>query len=204
MTTKSFEPKPLVPHPPDTRTWRAVKRGATWGSLAGLIAGHLLMRQGSFETPVGLIYGGNVLLILGVPIGIGAGLGAAIGWLSTQRVEGDDDRLELFAVEEDEDKIELGVDERVPNGAAGAFMLAGERPIFLAEDGSCYVDFGTGVKKFSTASAFRTAYDDHSTWVDVLDEEQIKTCRARLCAPSAASGAHALGGDGDAPGKASV
>ena len=181
MPEKPVRPKPLTPRPPATRAWRAVERGATWGSLAGLIIGHLYVSANSIDTPFGPIYGYNLFAALGIPTALGAAIGAAIGWLSVQQ-EGDE--LTPFGEpdpDSDDEPIELGSDERAPAGAAGMFFTEDGRAIFLAEDGSCYVDFGSGVKKFSSALAFRRAYADQAPWTEVTDPKQIEAYKAILC-----------------------
>jgi|SRR5579859_769890 len=185
MPKKPVRPNPLKPQPPNTRTWRAVKKGATWGSLAGLIIGQLFVSANSIETPFGPIYGDNLFAALGIPTGLGAVIGAAFGWLSGQQVS--DERAPYGGIDpdtaaaDDDEPIELGSDERAAPGAAGTFFTENERAIFLAENGSCYVDFGIGVKKFSSALAFRRAYDDQSAWTEVTDPEQIAAYKAILC-----------------------
>lgn len=187
MPEKLVRPNPLEPHPPNTRAWRAVKKAATSGSLAGLIIGQLFVSANSIETPFGSLYGGNLFAALGIPTGLGAVIGAAIGWLSGQQAS--DERAPYggidphAAADGDDEPIELGSDELAPAAAAGTFFTANGRGIFLAENGSCYVDFGTGVKKFSSASAFRRAYDGQSAWTEVTDPEQIAAYKAILCRP---------------------
>lgn len=183
MPEKLVRPNPLEPHPPNTRMWRAVERGGTWGALAGLIVGHFYISANSIETPFGPIYGDNVFAALGVPSGIGALIGAALGWLSVQQAS--DEPAPYRGPDpddgDDDERIELGSDERAPAGAAGMFFTEDGRAIFLAEDGSCYVDFGSGVKKFSSALAFRRAYDVRSAWTEVTDAKQIEAYKAILC-----------------------
>lgn len=182
MPEKPVRPNPLEPHPPNTRMWRAVKKGATWGSLAGLIIGQLIVSANSIETPFGSIYGDNLFAALGIPTALGAVIGAAFGWLSVQPASDEPGPYGGPEPDGDDDEpIELGADERAPAGAAGTFFTENGRAIFLAENGSCYVDFGSGVKKFSSALAFRRAYDDQSAWTEVTDPEQIKAYKAILC-----------------------
>src|SRR5690242_16673775 len=114
MPEKPVRPKPLTPRPPARRTWRAVERGATWGSLAGLIIGQLYVSANSIDTPFGPIYGHNMFAAFGIPTALGAAIGAAVGWLSVQQ-EGDE--LAPFGepdAEDDDEQIELGSDERAP------------------------------------------------------------------------------------------
>lgn len=162
-----------------------MKRGATWGSLAGLIIGQLYVSAHSIETPFGSIYGDNLFAALGIPTVLGAVIGAAFGWLSAQQAS--DERPPYggidsdAAADDDDEPIELGSDELAPAGTAGTFFTDNGRAIFLAENGSCYVDFGSGVKRFSSALAFRRAYGDQTSWTEVTDPEQIKAYKAILC-----------------------
>lgn len=181
MPGKLVRPNPLEPHPPNTRAWRAVERGATWGSLAGLIIGHLYVSANSIDTPFGPIYGHDMFAALEIPTALGAAIGAAVGWLSVQQAGDERAPYDVPDPDGDDEPIELGSDERAPAGAAGIFFTEDERAIFLAEDGSCYVDFGIGVKKFSSALAFRRAYDVRSAWTEVTDPKQIEAYKAILC-----------------------
>ena len=88
----AMQPDAPNPDPPDTPTWRAVKKGAKWGSVAGLIAAQWLIGSNSVETPFGSIYTGNMFAVFAVCIGFGSGLGAGIGWLSIQQIGDEDDR----------------------------------------------------------------------------------------------------------------
>lgn len=76
------------PDPPDTPTWRAVKKGAKWGSVAGFIVANLIISSRSIDTPFGPIYGENMFPVFAIWIGLGTALGAGIGWAS---VQGSDD-----------------------------------------------------------------------------------------------------------------
>jgi hypothetical protein len=78
------------PDQPDTPTWRSVKRGAKWGSLAGFVVSHLIIAANSIDTPFGSIYGGNMGALFAVCIGVGAALGAGAGWLNAQDIADDD------------------------------------------------------------------------------------------------------------------
>ena len=126
----------MEPHPPNTRAWRAVERGATWGTLAGLIIAQIYIRANSIDTPFGPIYGGNMFLAFAIPSGIGAALGAALGWLSVQQTS---DERALYGEPDpdgDDEPIELGSDELAPAGTAGIFFTENGRAIFLTADGS--------------------------------------------------------------------
>ena len=81
--------QPYKPEPdsPDTPTWPAVKKGAKWGSVAGLVGGQFYLANNS---PLGF-YSGNLTLVFAVWIGLGTALGAGIGWASTQKIADDDD-----------------------------------------------------------------------------------------------------------------
>lgn len=83
----------------DTPTWRAVKAGAKWGSIAGFIVSNTIIAANSIDTPVGSIYAGNMLALFAVCIGFGAALGAGIGWLSAQKVDEDDSSPPSFPQE---------------------------------------------------------------------------------------------------------
>jgi hypothetical protein len=85
-----LQPDKLEPDPPDTPTWRAVKKGAKWGSIAGLVIAQIVISSGSIDTPIGPIYGGNMFAVFAIWIGLGIALGAAIGWASTQDIGSDD------------------------------------------------------------------------------------------------------------------
>ena len=84
--------QPDRPDPPDTPTWAAVKKGAKWGSLAGLAIAQFFIASNSIETPFGSIYTGNLFALFAVCVGLGTGLGAGIGWMSTQKI-GDEDAM---------------------------------------------------------------------------------------------------------------
>lgn len=78
------------PDPPDTPTWRAIKKGAKWGSIAGFVVAQLAMSSSSIQTPFGPIYGGNVFLLFAICAGIGTAAGAGFGWASTLIDDSDD------------------------------------------------------------------------------------------------------------------
>lgn len=80
--------------PPETPTWRAIKTGAKWGSIAGLVLAQMIIAASSIQTPFGAIYGGNMFWVFAVCIGVGTALGAGIGWASTQSDGFDDNRPE--------------------------------------------------------------------------------------------------------------
>jgi hypothetical protein len=86
---KQHDAPPPVAEESEDPVWTAVKKGARWGSIGGLAVGQLLISSQSISTPFGSIYGGNILLALGIPICIGAAIGAALGWLSTRDVDDD-------------------------------------------------------------------------------------------------------------------
>jgi hypothetical protein len=71
---------PEPPEPEDSRAWKAVKKGAKWGSVAGFVTAQFYM---SNYSPHGF-YVGNVMLVFVYCIGLGSALGAGIGWLITQ------------------------------------------------------------------------------------------------------------------------
>jgi hypothetical protein len=88
-----IDPAPDRPPPePDSPTFKAVKKGAKWGSLAGLVIGQLYLSHNSINTPVGTIYTGNVALVLIGWVALGTAIGTGIGWLSVQKIGEDDDR----------------------------------------------------------------------------------------------------------------
>ena len=82
-------PRPPGPDQPDTPTWRSVKQGAKWGSLAGFVVAQLIIAGNSIDTPFGSIYGGNMLALFAVCIGLGAALGVGAGWLNAQDIDDD-------------------------------------------------------------------------------------------------------------------
>lgn len=88
----ALQPDNQEPDPPDSPTWRAVKKGAKWGSIAGLAIAQLTMSANSIQTPFGSIYGENVFALFAVWIGLGSALGAGIGWASAQKTDSDDFR----------------------------------------------------------------------------------------------------------------
>jgi hypothetical protein len=77
------EPHNPEPDPPDTPTWRAVKKGAKWGSIVGFAIAQLIMSSRSIQTPFGPIYGENLFALFAFWIGLGCALGAGIGWAYT-------------------------------------------------------------------------------------------------------------------------
>jgi len=83
--------RPETDNPYDTPMWRAIKKGFGGGALIGFVIAKFYIDSQSVETPVGVVYEGNILLVFGVCIGLGAAVGAGIGWLSMQKT-GDDDR----------------------------------------------------------------------------------------------------------------
>jgi len=82
--------QPDAGSPYDTPMWRAIKKGLAGGALVGYVIARYVIDIHSLDTPVGRVYGGNVLLVFGVWVGLGAAAGAGIGWLA-QRTLGDDD-----------------------------------------------------------------------------------------------------------------
>ncbi len=65
----------------DSLTLKFVKKGMTWGAVAGLLAGKMYISWQSIDTPVGDVFEGNVLLVFAVSVGGLAAIGAGIGWL---------------------------------------------------------------------------------------------------------------------------
>ena len=89
--------EPASPAPPataeqdqETPTWRAVKIGAKWGSIAGFILSNMIIAANSIDTPFGSIYAGNMFAVFAVCIGLFTALGAGIGWLSAQKIDEED------------------------------------------------------------------------------------------------------------------
>lgn len=72
---------PAPDRPPemqDSPASNALAKGAKWGSIVGFVIAQWYLGQ---HSPLGF-YGGNVTLVFAVCIGIGASIGAGIGWLS--------------------------------------------------------------------------------------------------------------------------
>jgi hypothetical protein len=67
-----------APERADSLAVKAMKKGAKWGAVAGLIGAQWYLAKNS---PLGF-YAGNVLQVFAIWIGLGVGLGVAIGWLS--------------------------------------------------------------------------------------------------------------------------
>jgi hypothetical protein len=80
---------PLQPPPSPTRKQPTsrIKRCATWGAVAGFVVAKVFIRQNS---PLGF-YGGNMLLVFAVCIGLATAAGAGIGWAMSQA--SDDERF---------------------------------------------------------------------------------------------------------------
>jgi hypothetical protein len=76
---------------PESAAWKSIKKGAAWGSIPGYLAAKAIISANSIETPFGSIYSGNVFFVFMLWIGLGAGIGAAIGWLNSQKIGDDDD-----------------------------------------------------------------------------------------------------------------
>ena len=71
-------------NPYDTPMWRAIKKGIAGGAFVGFIVARYVMDSQTVETPVGPVYGGNVLLLFAVWVGLCAAAGAGIGWFATR------------------------------------------------------------------------------------------------------------------------
>jgi len=83
----------------DTPTWRAVKIGAKWGSIAGFIVSNMIIAANSIETPFGSIYAGNMFGVFAACFGLFTAIGAGIGWLSAQKIDNDDSSPPSFPEE---------------------------------------------------------------------------------------------------------
>ncbi len=83
---------PDADNPYDRPMWRAIKRGLAGGALVGYVIARYVMDAHSIETPVGPVYGGNVLLVFAVWIGFGSAVGVGIDWLSQQTFDDNDRR----------------------------------------------------------------------------------------------------------------
>ncbi len=85
---KEALPEPVkqsdTPEPYHTPMWRAIKKGATWGAVGGFVMAKFIMESQTIDTPVGPIFTGNGLVLFGVLVGVGAAMGAGLGWLSTR------------------------------------------------------------------------------------------------------------------------
>jgi len=77
------------PDQPDTPTWRAVKKGAKWGAIAGLVIAQILISAGSVQTPFGAVYVGNMFAVFAICIGLGSALGVGFGWLNAHEMDSD-------------------------------------------------------------------------------------------------------------------
>jgi hypothetical protein len=77
--------QPNADNPYDTPMWRAIKRGLAGGALVGFVVAKYYMDSHAVETPIGTVYGGNVLLLFGVLVGLCAAGGAGIGWFATRQ-----------------------------------------------------------------------------------------------------------------------
>jgi hypothetical protein len=72
--------EPSQPPPSRKQPMSPIKRCATWGAVAGFVVAQVFIRRNS---PLGF-YGGNMLLVFAVCIGLGAAAGAGIGWAMSQ------------------------------------------------------------------------------------------------------------------------
>ena len=78
---------PDTPEPYDTPMWRASKKGATWGAVGGFVIAKFIMQSQTIDTPVGPVFTGNVLLLFGVCVGLGAAMCAGIAYLAMRETD---------------------------------------------------------------------------------------------------------------------